>query len=131
MKIDIEFDKLKETILLAAQVQGLSKDELLNNWCINYKRNQDEKFKSTLEKLDENIKLLHQSLEQKDMLVAKVAIVRAKVYSHDLMNFFENINDDIDQLGWGDELKDKWPTIPEDYRVPDHYDYADANKPYE
>ena len=130
MNVDINFEKLKHTILLAAKNQGLSEDYISKNWHIDYKINQNEEFKEIVSSLYENIKLINQAIEHKDMLTAIVAIVRSKVYSHTLMNFFENINDDIVQLGWGEELKDKWPAIPEDYKVPEHYDYEDTNKPY-
>ncbi len=130
MKIDIEFEKLKNTFLLTAEKCGLSVDSLQENWSINYKIDLDNKFNLNLQKLNEEIKLLNQAIIKGDKLTAINAIVMAKVYSHNLMNFFENINDDIVQVGWGDELKDKWPAIPEDYKVPDCYDYEDTNRPY-
>lgn len=130
MNVDIEFEKLKHTILLVAKKQGLSESYISQNWHIDYKINQNEEFADILGNLNEEIKLLNQAIGENDLLAAKSAIIMAKVYSHNLMNFFENINDDIVQLGWGDELKDKWPAIPEDYKVPAHYDYEDTNKPY-
>lgn len=130
MNVDINFEKLKHTILLAAKNQGLSEDYISKNWHIDYKINQNEEFIDILSDLNEEIKLLNQAIDENDLLTARSAIVMAKAYSHNLMNFFENINDDIVQLGWGKELKDKWPAIPEDYKVPEHYDYEDTNKPY-
>lgn len=130
MNVNIEFDKMKRVILLAAEKQGLSSNFLQENWSINYNSELDNKFIKNLYNLNEEMKLLNQAIDENDLLTAISAIVMAKAYSHNLMNFFENINDDIVQLGWGKELKDKWPAIPEDYKVPEHYDYEDTNKPY-
>ena len=130
MNVEIDFEKLKQTILLAAKKQGLSEEYVIKNWHVNYKVDQNEDFIDTLSKLQEEIKLLNQAIVANDLLTSIRTIVRAKIYSHILMNFFENINDDIVQLGWGDELKDKWPDIPEGYQVPAHYDYEETYKPY-
>lgn len=131
MNVDIEFEKLKQTILSAAKFQGLSSEYLDKNWSIDYSIDQNKEFNRIVSDLNENIKLMNQAIQHTDMLSATVAIVRSKVYAHMLMNFFENINDDLMQLGWGEELKDKWsPHIPEDYKIPEEYDCIDTNKPY-
>jgi hypothetical protein len=128
MNVEIDFEKLKQTILLAAQKQGLSEEYVIKNWHINYKINQNEEFIGILSNFQKEIKLLNQAITNNDLLTSIRAIVRAKVYSQLLADFFEKINDDIFQLGWGDELKDKWPDIPEGYKVPAHYDYEETNK---
>jgi hypothetical protein len=128
MNVEIDFEELKQTILLVAKKQGLSEEYVIKNWHVNYKVDQNEDFIDTLNRLQEEIKLLSQSIAANDLLTSINAILMAKIYSQLLADFFDKINDDVFELGWGNELKDKWPEIPEDYRVPEHYDYEDTNK---
>jgi hypothetical protein len=130
MNVEIDFEKLKQTILLAAQKQGLSEEYVIKNWHINYKINQNEEFIGILSNFQKEIKLLNQAITNNDLLTSIRAIVRAKVYSQLMLDFFDKIDDDIFQLGWRDELKGKWPKIPEDYQVPAHYDYEETYKPH-
>lgn len=131
MNVEIEFEKLKQTILSAAKFHGLSSEYLDKNWSINYRRNLDEKFNRIVSDFNGNIKLMNRAIEHSDILSATAALVRAKISTHMLMIFFENINDDFMQLGWGDELKDKWSkNIPDDYQIPKKYSCIDTNRPY-
>jgi hypothetical protein len=130
MNVEIDFEELKQTILLAAKKQGLSEEYVIKNWHVNYKVDQNEDFIDTLSKLQEEIKLLSQTIAANDLLTSMNAILMAKIYSQLLADFFDKINDDIFQLGWGDELKGKWPDIPEGYQVPAHHDYEETYKPY-
>ncbi|MDF7677078.1 hypothetical protein PT286_10090 [Neisseriaceae bacterium ESL0693] len=125
-----KFNELRDAIMLAAKQQGISEEELhgnLDKWHMDYKDNLDRDFKYTINDLNENTKLFKQAIERKDMVTAIVALVYIEIQTHELRNFFENINDDLIQLGWGEKLKEKWPDIPEDYQVPPDYDYENTN----
>jgi hypothetical protein len=130
MNVEIDFEELKQTILLAAKKQGLSEEYVNENWMIAYDFNENKKYTVILSNLKEEIKLLNQAIVANDLLTSIRAIVRAGMYSQLLADFFDKINDDIFQLGWGDELKGKWPDLPEGYKVPAHYDYEETYKPY-
>lgn len=131
MNVEIEFEKLKQTILSAAKFHGLSSEYLDKNWSINYRRNLDEKFNRIVSDLNENIKLMNQAIKHNDTLSATVALLRSEINSQILMNFFDSINDDFMQLGWGNELKDKWSkNIPDNYQIPKKYSCIDTNRPY-
>ncbi|MWN32929.1 MULTISPECIES: hypothetical protein [unclassified Gilliamella] len=130
MNVEIDFEELKRTILLAAKKQELSENYVNENWMIAYDFDENKRYTIIFNNLKEEIKLLNQAIVANDLLTSMSAIIMATAFSQILADFFDKINDDIFQLGWGDELKDKWPKIPEDYKVPAHYDYEERYKPY-
>ena len=95
---------------------------------MDYDFNQNERFIKVINNLKEEIKLLNQAIVANDLLTSMSAIIMATAFSQILADFFDKINDDIAQLLWGDELKDKWSNLPEGYQVPAHYDYKETNK---
>lgn len=131
INIDIDFEKIKQTILSVAMMHGLSEDYVTKNWHIDYELDLNKEFARLISGLNQNIQLIHQAIKNNDMLTAKAGIIRVKPFSHALVDFSTKIHNDIMQLMWGDELEDKWPKIPEDYKVPAHYDYENTNKPYQ
>ncbi|MHC5226278.1 hypothetical protein [Ignatzschineria sp. LJL83] len=130
MNVDIEFEEIKKLIVLVAEWQGVLKEDLIQDWSIDYKIDLNEEFNSIVKDLFQEMKLLTQAREKEDDLTALIAIIGAKVKSQSLMNFFIDIHDDIERLMWGDEFVGKWPSIPEEYKIPEDYDYKDTNKPY-
>lgn len=131
INIDVDFEKIKQTILSAAMMHGLSKDYITKHWHIDYELDLNKEFARLISGLNQNTQLIHQAIKNNDMLAAKAGIIRIKPFSHALVDFSTKIDDDMFELGWGDKLKDKWPDIPENYKVPAHYDYENTNKPYQ
>ena len=129
-----KFNELRDAMLLAAKDVGVSEHELhhdLEKWHIDYKDNLDRGFKYMTNKLSEDTKLFKQAIQRKDMLAASSALVGIRMQSQAIATFFQDIDDDVMQLGWGENLRDKWPNIPEDYQVPSDYDYENTNLSYE
>ncbi|HGM4959903.1 TPA: hypothetical protein ACKPZ6_003476 [Serratia liquefaciens] len=90
-------------------------DELL----IDEKLDIDEVFYQYLHKLNDAVMLLRNAKSAGDELTVQAALVYIRVYSIRLSGFFEDIKDDTDML-----LKvSVWPDIPENYQVPEHYNY--------
>lgn len=79
MNIDIEFEKIKNIILLTAKAKGLSKKHLDEYWSIDYKTDQNEEFGKIICNLNEEMKLLEQAINNDDMLTAVNAIVMIKL----------------------------------------------------
>lgn len=131
INIDVDFEKIKQTILSAAMMHGLSKDYITKHWHIDYELDLNKEFARLISGLNQNIQIIYQAIKNNDMLTAKAGIIRVKPFSHALVDFLTKIDDDMFELGWGDKLKDKWPDIPENYKVPAHYDYENTNKPYQ
>ncbi|MCW7762534.1 hypothetical protein OPS06_11770 [Photorhabdus sp. JAR] len=66
------------------------------------------------------------ALDQNDMVAVQTALVIARIYAMNLRNFFDGIFEDIEMIGWTDRYH--WPKIPEDYKIPDHYNYPKNKK---
>lgn len=129
-----KLNELRDGIMQAAQNLGISEQELHNDlekWHMDYKDNLDRDFKYMINKLNENTKLFKQAIQRKDELTAAVALLGISMQSQALAGFFQDIDNDVVRLGWGEGLKEKWPRIPEDYEVPADYDYKDTFLSYE
>ena len=129
-----EFNELRDTILKAAEQQGVSKKELYENydqWHMDYKDNLDRYFKYMIKKFNEDIKLFKQAIERNDKITASVALVHIYTQSRSLADFYQEIYDDIVYLLWGEGLRDKWPEIPENFQIPLDYDYENTNLSYD
>ncbi|ANS44137.1 hypothetical protein Q5A_018525 [Serratia inhibens PRI-2C] len=86
---------------------------------IDYSLNLDEELYSELEKLTDISLVLKKALDEKDMVAVQAALVMSRIYSMNLRNFFNDIYDDIEIIGWTDHYS--WPKIPEGYQIPEHY----------
>ncbi|MGC6389987.1 hypothetical protein ACMV8I_20380 [Ewingella sp. S1.OA.A_B6] len=112
------FEKMKDNyIQISKEIAAtpLDGDDLM----INYDTDLDKLFLSDMEKLSAASELLHKAKDLDDKITVQAALVYMRVFSIRLSGFFEDIKDDADAF-----LKEShWPKIPEDYQVPEHYQY--------
>ncbi|MGM7765243.1 DUF6853 family protein [Yersinia enterocolitica] len=108
---------IKEALSDVAKICHIQESEL----SIDYSLNLDEELHSELEKLAEISLVLSKALDEKDMVAVQAALVMSRIYSMNLRNFFNDIFDDIEMLGWTERYS--WPKIPEGYQIPEHYNY--------
>ncbi len=121
-----EINKLNDikTILVElAATCNISKNELDNNGSLDYSLNLDDELQDELKKLISMFAVLKKALDQNDMVAVQTALVMARIYAMNLRNFFDGIFEDIEMIGWTDRYN--WPKIPEDYKIPDHYNYPE------
>ncbi|TDB60357.1 hypothetical protein [Photorhabdus khanii] len=112
---------IKEVIMLFAEKEHIPVQELHNHWQSNYKNDWDMRFAEDVALLNREISLLKQALEKDDKVTQIAALVVARGIALGIMNQFENLFEDIEKMAWSDDFK--WPKIPEDYKIPDHYNY--------
>jgi len=110
------FNDIKDSYV---QMMGCLSSEVEDELLIDEKSNIDEIFYQYLHKLNDSVMLLKNAKAAGDELTVQAALVYIRVYSIRLSGFFEDIKDDTDTL-----LKvSVWPDIPENYQVPEHYNY--------
>jgi len=108
-----ELDLIKTTLADLAEICAISEDKL----AIDYSLNLDDELQEELKKLTSMALTLRRAIGEKDMLAVKAALVMSRIYAMNLRNFFENIFDDIEMIGWSDNYD--WPPIPENYQIPE------------
>jgi len=118
MTKDINFDELKDTYLQLFKTMSnkpVNEDDLL----IDYKAQQCTSFHRELELFGKAKMLLEKARLNDDKVAVQVALVYIRVYSMNLSSFFNAFKEDADTL-----LKfSDWPDIPEDYKIPLHYNF--------
>lgn len=110
------FNDIKDSyVQMMARLSSEVEDGLL----IDEKTDIDEIFYHYLHKLNDSVVLLKNAKSAGDELTVQAALIYIRVYSLRLSGFFEDIKDDTDAL-----LRlSVWPDIPENYQVPEHYNY--------
>jgi hypothetical protein len=108
-----ELDLIKTALADLAENCHISEDKL----AIDYSLNLDAELHGELDKLTSMAVTLRKSLAEKDMVAVKAALVMSRIYAMNLRNFFEDIFDDIEMIGWSDNYD--WPSIPENYQIPE------------
>lgn len=114
-------DQIKRAILELSKISAADFKFVNSDWSIDYRLDLDKRLQEDLAKLEIELNLLTDAIQRKDMITAKCALVMARVISLDLSNFFLNLFEDIEKVGWGEQCE--LPSIPEDYVIPDHYNY--------
>lgn len=112
-----KLNHIKEVLSDVAKCCHIREDEL----SIDYSLNLDEELHSEIEKLAKISLVLRKALEEKDMVAVQAALIMSRIYSMNLRNFFNDIYDDIEMIGWTDRYD--WPEIPEGYQIPEYYSY--------
>ncbi|CAI1023370.1 Uncharacterised protein [Serratia liquefaciens] len=115
---EINFDELKDIYLHLSKVMSkkpIDQGDLL----IDYNDKQDASFVRGLELLRDAKELLKQAKLNDDKIAMQAALVYIRVYAMGLSSFFDAFKEDADALLRSSE----WPDIPEDYQVPEHYNY--------
>ncbi|HBW40039.1 MAG TPA: hypothetical protein DEF84_04340 [Leclercia adecarboxylata] len=112
------FEKIKDSYIQLMQAMCIKQqyhDELM----VNYDCNLDKVFSSDMARLSAATDLLRKAKESDDKITVQAALVYIRISSMRLAGFFENIKDDTDLF----LKKNDWPDIPDDYQVPEHYNY--------
>jgi hypothetical protein len=118
MNDKLKFEKMKNIFseILIEKLGDLSESDDL---AINYKRNMDEKFQTRLHLLNQAINFLDNARSEKDELATQTALLILRSQSMGLADFFNAIVNDIESI----LNKPKWIEIPEDYKIPEHYNF--------
>ncbi|MCA6222105.1 DUF6853 family protein [Photorhabdus antumapuensis] len=124
-----EINKLNDikTILVElAAACNISKNKLDNDGSLDYSLNLDDELQDELKKLISMFAVSKKALDQNDVVAVQTALVMARIYAMNLRNFFDGIFEDIEMIGWTDRYN--WPKTPENYKIPDHYNYPENKK---
>jgi|SRR5476649_264910 len=116
-----DINKIKKAIQTLVELSENKANFSDDDWSIDHQLDLDDSLRDGLAKLQIELNLLMDAVQQKDLITAKCALVTARVISLDLSNFFLNIFEDIEKVGWSKELN--LPSIPEGYQIPEHYTY--------
>jgi hypothetical protein len=108
---------IKDLLAEVAKVCNIQEDEL----SIDYSLNLDEELHSELEKLAKISSVLRKALDEKDMVAVQASLIMSRIHTMNLRNFFNDIYDDIEMIGGA--KRNSWPEIPENYQIPEHYNY--------
>ncbi|MEI9698438.1 hypothetical protein V5094_12730 [Moellerella wisconsensis] len=114
-------DEVKRLILNLEKISFSKKKFDDSDWSIDHELNLDKRLNEELSKLYNDINLLNDSLNNNDLITVKCALIHARMRALDLSNFFLNIYEDIEKVGWGKD--NKLPNVPEDYKIPECYQY--------
>ncbi|XBS68908.1 hypothetical protein ABK905_20455 [Acerihabitans sp. KWT182] len=79
----------------------------------------NEKFQTRLNFLNQTIFFLDNVHSEKDELAMQTALLILRAQSMGLADFFNAIVNDIESI----LNKPKWIEIPEDYKIPKHYNF--------
>lgn len=134
MTSEIDLNKIKSLILAFTEVRGINIDEVWeadfekwNNdptvefqWQNDYKRNWQDDFLRDLRGLQEAMRLFEEAISQGDMVTARCAILDADLRSDSLASDFKRMANDFTTM----RRTSGWPEIPEDYKIPEHYNYC-------
>ncbi|WP_233238771.1 hypothetical protein [Bordetella sp. LUAb4] len=115
-------NKLKSLVPALAAASDMPFSE--NDWSINYKSDLDRQLDEDLVAFQKEIELLAAAMAASDLVTAACALVVVRMHALHLSNFFMNIFEDIEKVGWSEGAK--IPEIPDDYEVPDFYDYKNS-----
>ncbi|MCA6221228.1 hypothetical protein [Photorhabdus antumapuensis] len=118
MKDKFLFEELKTSYLKLFSEQSNAKVDL-DGLSVNYGKDIDVSYIEYLQRLFDSQKLLDSAISTGDRLAVQAALLRIRVHSMTLSSFFEAFTNDADELL---NIVDE-PKIPEDYKIPDHYNY--------
>ncbi|EYU13201.1 hypothetical protein V2H77_22540 [Photorhabdus sp. P32] len=86
---------------------------------LNLNFNITEKYKEYIYDFKQAVMLLNRTIEENDQIAIQCALTRVRITSLNLSNLYADIIDDVVSIN----SQDLWPEIPEDYKIPDHYNY--------
>lgn len=125
-----------DTIQLAfaeiAAKSGIPLEKLVNcwnadteefDWNLNYKNSLQGEVNTNIKNLLECFCLARKSIKDNDLVTTKGALIHAAVFARILEGTFRNIHDECYKILHQDP-RFTWPEIPDDYEIPEHYNYA-------
>lgn len=116
-----ELNKVKGAIQVLSALSDNESSFDEKEWSIDYQQDLDKELDNDLNNLKIELDLLMSAVQNKDFVTAKCALVMARLFSLNLSNFFLNIFEDIEKVGWSEQ--NNLPGVPEDYQIPEHYNY--------
>ncbi|GAB3628185.1 hypothetical protein PTE30175_05341 [Pandoraea terrae] len=127
----MDFELIKQRLIALAAMHNLTdvdldfydeeRDEF--DWHINWKRDLNESFGAGIARLQASLDLYDKGLAAGDMLAAQAGLLRAGIYAHNLMSFFDALRHDLSKAVIDSRFN--WPTFPEGYKIPPHYGYEE------
>lgn len=131
MNRELNLDFVQEVFIKLAERQGIPVEELKtgwneeresNEWELNYKHSLQQDVEEDIKGMLQIFELHRAAMEKGDLVTAKGALIHAAVFAQMLSGTFLNIHDECYKVLRDDE-RFSWPEIPEDYVVPEHYNY--------
>lgn len=77
----------------------------------------NDSYDKYLTEFDMAVELLRRTVDKKDKVAIQCALTRVRIASLNLSNTYQDIIDDVILIN-GHE---SWPSIPEDYKIPEEY----------
>lgn len=124
-------DFIQQTFINFAQKKGIPIDELMhgwnseretNEWNIDYKNSLQSEFDHCAGNMMESIALHASAMEKGDLITAQCGLIRTAVFAQMLESIFRNVHDECYKI-LNHDKRFSWPEIPEDYKIPEHYEY--------
>ncbi|MBT0722822.1 hypothetical protein EFZ10_05430 [Tatumella sp. TA1] len=106
---------IKKALSALAEKCNFTEDQL----AVDYSLDLDDELYDELRKLALISQALQKALADGDMIAVKAALILSRIYTMNLRNFFSDIFDDIESIGWSNNYS--WPEIPEGYQLPEKY----------
>ncbi len=110
------FIKLKSNYTgLFESLSSITEEQLSLDYEIDF----EQQFQDDMSKLQESVNLLEKARAAHDEMTVRAALVYIKIFSQELSNFFESIENDTLFLSKALISSD----MPDDYQVPEHYNF--------
>lgn len=124
-------DVIRKTFIELAESIGVSREAMDNEmdeagrfeWCIDYSYSLGEQLEKDLDELLRFFEILRLALQKSDHSAAFVALLYCRIYSQNAAGFFINIKDEVDNVAILNK-KFSWPSVPDDYKLPEHFGMA-------
>ena len=78
-----------------------------------------ENYEGYIRDFKSAVALLSKAIKADDKITIQCALTRVRISSLNLSNSYQDIIDDVMLIN----SHDSWTEIPDDYQIPEHYDY--------
>ncbi len=132
MSTKIDFTTIQKLIIEFAKMQGITLEQMQNSWNVetedldwkvDYRNDLQQEYMKDIFFLQESIHLHKQAIQKGDLLTARSGLLGAAIAAQNLSGFFDALKEDLDKIYLHDTPTFTWPEFPEDYTIPEHYDY--------
>jgi hypothetical protein len=133
MKEAINLNFVQDIFIKLAERQGIPLEELKSGWNkeredmewnIDYSEPLQVQIDHDIELMLKKFMLHRQAMEAGDLVTASAALDGAGTFAGTLSDTFSKIYDECYKV-LGDDKRFTWPEIPDDYKIPEHYDYTE------
>lgn len=131
MSQPLDLDFVQQVFIRLAQKNGIPLEELKNGWNeeresneweLNYRHSLQEDVEGDIKGMLQLFELHQAAMEKDDLVTARGALVLAAGFAQMLAGTFTNIYDECYKV-LRDDKRFTWPEIPENYSIPEHYNY--------